>query len=210
MSSIVPASSTIRFTLTAGQAIAVFSKGAYKVTQIGPYVNAPNAPTELADRPADSLQYQSSAFTNGAIIDVDAYGGLDAFVEQGTDASVKEGRAQQGINPASTALNATGALTSAMILGQRVTSTTAAAVVGTLPTGAVLAAASSWGIGEYIDWSVTNTGANTFTVDPASGHTTVGGNGAVIVVPTLTSASLRTTQVSAGVFVTQSLARAIS
>jgi hypothetical protein len=210
MSNIVPAFSTRQFTLTAAQAIAAWSQGAFKVTQINGFVNAPSSANELVDRTAGSLQYQSAAFASGAVIEVDAYGGLPVYVEQGTAASVKESRAQGGINEASTALNATGALTAAMILGQRVTSTSAAATDMTLPTGAVLAAASTWGVGEYIDWSVTNTGPSLVQLLAADSHTIVGGAGAAIAVPTLTSVSLRTTQVSAGVFVTQTIARAIS
>ena len=95
-------------------------------------------------------------------------------------------------------LNATGALTAAMILSGIVTSTTAAAVAGTLPTGAVLDAASEFAIGDSFDWSVIATGANAFTVTAAAtGHTVVG----TAAVATVTSGAWRTRKTAAETFV---------
>jgi hypothetical protein len=80
-----------------------------------------------------------------------------------------------------------------------VTSTTAAAVTGTLPTGAVLDASSSFQIGDSFDWKVINTGAtNAFTVAAATGHTIVGS----ATVALSTSARFRTAKTAAATFVT--------
>lgn len=99
------------------------------------------------------------------------------------------------------AVNVTGAISAAAIFGGLVTSTTAAAVAGTLPTGAVMDAASNLAIGDSFDWSVIATGANAFTVTAAASHTIVG----TAVVATVTSGLFRTRKTAAGTFITYRL-----
>jgi hypothetical protein len=84
------------------------------------------------------------------------------------------------------ALNTSGTVTAALINGGIVTSTTAAAVTGTLDTGTAMDAAfTSLVVGMSIEWSVVNTGTNNFTVAAAaSGHTVVGNM--VVYVPSAT------------------------
>lgn len=73
------------------------------------------------------------------------------------------------------ALNSTGTLTAALILGGIVTSSTAAAVTATLDTGAVMEAATDLSVNGSFDWSAINTGgSNAFTVTASTGHTIVG------------------------------------
>lgn len=89
------------------------------------------------------------------------------------------------------ALNATGTLTAALMLGGIVTSTTAAGVTATLDTGtlmetALLAAFPSLAVSDYFEFSVIATGANGFTIATATGWTD-GGN-AFVAVATGTSA----------------------
>jgi hypothetical protein len=130
----------------------------------------------------------------------------------GVNATVLSGGQRDvGVQPDPTALNADGALTAALILGGIVTSTTAAAVAGTLPTGTVMDAATTLAVNDYIDWAIINTGPNAFTVtSPGASHTVVAGNGAVFVVPTLTAAMARTRKTAANTFITYSIARAVS
>ena len=79
---------------------------------------------------------------------------------------------------------------------------TYAVIAGTLPTGAVLDAASEFAVGDSFDWSVIATGANAFTVTAAAtGHTVVG-TGAVA---TVTSAIWRTRKTAADTFVSYRL-----
>jgi hypothetical protein len=79
------------------------------------------------------------------------------------------------VQPAPGTQDATGTLTAAQLLGGIITSSTAAAVSGTLPTGTLLDAAAGLEIGEAIEWVVINTGAtNAFTIIAATGHTIVG------------------------------------
>jgi uncharacterized protein YaiE (UPF0345 family) len=214
MSNIVPASSSIRFTLTPGQALACYSQGAFKVSQVSGFTNFPPQVVELVDRPANGLVFTSAAFANGAVVEVDAYGGLPCFCEQGTAPVVKQGQYQNGTNIASTAVPADTTLTVTQMLNGRITCTTAAATAMTLPTGTLLLAATSWLPGEYFEWTITNTGANGASLVAGADHTIVGGAGAAIAIPTLTSVTVRTTLVSiagvVGTFVTQTSARAVS
>jgi hypothetical protein len=202
---------TNKITVPASSQIAVWSEGAFRVYQVGRYTNfpTPDPGTLLTDAAANSAEYVS-AFSAAADVQIDPSRGQNVYYEVGTAPRVK--RAWQ-VNPRQTtpvALNASGAITSAAILGRLVTSTTAAAVAADLPTGTVLAAASNWALLEAVDWVIVNTGPNTFTVTAATDHTVVGGAGAAFVVPTLTSCFARTVQVTAGVFVTYAAARPIS
>lgn len=100
------------------------------------------------------------------------------------------------------ALNATGALTTALLLGGIVTSTTGAAVVATLDTGTVTGAAlPDLPIGGSIEWSAINTGGNAFTVTAATDHTIVGAGA----VAAGTSGRFRTRRTAATTFVTYRL-----
>lgn len=94
--------------------------------------------------------------------------------------------------------NATGTLTAAQLLGRLITSTTAAAVAGTVPTGTLLDAAADLQIGEAFDWTVINTGAaNAFTVTAGAGHTLVGN----AVVALSSSGTFRSRKTAANTFV---------
>lgn len=114
---------------------------------------------------------------------LDANKGVSGFRSTGT------------LNPtgqaAANALNATGTQTAAMMLGGIITSTSAAAVVATLDTGtlldtAYLAAFPGGAANDYIEWSVVNTGSNSYTQATAGGWTD-GGN-LFVAVATATSA----------------------
>ena len=143
----------------------------------------------------DNSTYVSAAFTNATSVTIQA-GASGATYAVGTDPVISDtGKFQ--LQGAPGVLNATGALTSAMILAGIVTSTSAAAVVATLPTGTVLDAASEFAIGDSFDWSVINTGPDTFTVTAATDHTVVG----VAAVATVTSVAWRTRKTAANVFV---------
>jgi hypothetical protein len=73
------------------------------------------------------------------------------------------------------AVDATATLTAAQLLAGVITSTTAAAVNGTLPTGTLLDAADSLAIDDAFEWVVINTGAaNAFTILAGATHTIVG------------------------------------
>jgi hypothetical protein len=106
------------------------------------------------------------------------------------------------IQGAPVAVDVTGAVSAAAIMGGLVTSSTAAAVAGTIPTGTVMDAASTFGVGDSFNWSVINTGPNTFTVTAASGHTIVG----AAAVATATTGNFRTRKTAANTFISYRIA----
>lgn len=99
--------------------------------------------------------------------------------------------------PAPAAVNATATLTVANLQTRIITSTTAAAVTGTLPTGTLMDDLYGGSTDMGYDWSVINTGANAFTVAAGTGHTVVGN----MVVAAGTSASFRTRRTAANTWI---------
>jgi hypothetical protein len=191
---VIFAQGTATVTVPAGEKIAVQAYSPASVFQEVGYPNFPESQDLLTV--VENTTYVSAAFTNATSVTIQA-GASGATYAVGTDPVVSDdGKFQLQGTPG--VLNATGALTAAMILSGIVTSTTAAAVAGTLPTGAVLDAASEFAIGDSFDWSVIATGANAFTVTAAAtGHTIVG----TAAVATVTSGAWRTRKTAAETFV---------
>jgi len=178
--------------------VAIYSEGVATLSQVSGYPNVPSTTAQIAT--VQGGRYTSSAFSAAATVIIEA-GASPVYYDVGTAATVllPSQKAYQG-DP--NALNATGALTAPMIMGGIVTSTTAAAVAGTIPTGAVMDAAVSMDIGDAVDWSVITTGANALTVTAASGHTVVGN----MVVAAGKAGRFRTRKTAASTFITYSLA----
>ena len=185
-------------TVPATESIAVYTAGEAKVYQSLGYPNFPPSLDYLGTVTAGQTVF--GAYASGATIIVEAGAApVEYSVGVGPSNNYPIQMKMQG-DPG--VLNATGALTAAMMLAGLVTSTTAAAVAGTVPTGTVMDAAVDFAINESFDWSLINTGGNTFTVTAASGHTVVG----VAAVATVTSAHFRTRKTAANTFVTYRLA----
>lgn len=198
MRNLIPVQGSVTVTLAANEKIAVYSGAPVQIYQQVGYPNHPNTNSLVATTVAD-VQYISSAFASGATLILNA-GALQAYYEIGTDPQVQIlYDAPKQLTPG--VLNATGTLTAAMILSGITTSSTAAAVAGTLDTGTVLEAASDFAIGDSFDWSVINTGPNTFTVTASTDHTIVG----AAAVATATSGWFRTRKTAAHTFVTYRL-----
>lgn len=181
----------------ASSVISVQSKGSVSVYQQVSAANHPSGWTLLGTTTNTETQYSITTASN---VRIDA-GAQEVLYAAGTAAVILERR---GLRTQDTpgVLNATGALTAAMMASGIVTSTTAAAVAGTVPTGTVLDAAFlDMQIGESFDWSVIATGANAFTVTAATGHTLVG----VAVVATVTSGLFRTRKTAAATYITYRL-----
>lgn len=199
MPSIVYSNGTTKVTIPAAESIAVatFGQSSASVYLQAGYPNHPNTLSLLGV--VDNEQTVFGPYASGATIVIEA--GADAvFYEVGT-APVVQSLISSQYQGTPTALNATGAVTAAAILGGIVTSTTAAAVAGTVPTGTVLDAASQFAIGDSVDWSVIATGANAFTVTADTDHTLVGN----AVVASATSGRFRTRKTAANTFVTYRL-----
>lgn len=184
------------FTVAASDKIATYGKGAYTITKT---VGYPNVPDTTASVFSGSGANTTAAFTVATEI-VIATGDQGLWYETGTAPAVIE-RANFQASPGT--LNATGTLTATLILGNIVTSTTAAAVVATLDTGAAMDIAIDLDVGDSFDWTAINTGAsNAFTVTASTGHTIVGA-GAVAL---STSGRFRTRRTAADTYITYRLA----
>lgn len=187
-----------RVTLQAAESIAVFSRAEAVVSRILGYPNHPETVSVLGTVIRGETVF--GPYATGAVIQIEA-GAAGAEYVTGLAPTVYKGGA---VTPQGTpgVLNATGALTAAMMFSGIVTSTTAAAVAGTVPTGTVMDQSDeSLQIGDAFDWSVIATGANAFTVTAAAGHTLVG----TAVVATLTSGRFRTHKTAAATYVTYRL-----
>lgn len=176
MSSKVYPSGSVEVTLAASDKLALYSKGIAKVYQKVSYPNQPDSWDLFKSLAADE-DYQSSAVSAATTFRIEA-GASEVLYNYGAAAVIPELRSFG--RGSAVALNATGALTAAMIVAGLVTSTTAAAVTGTSPTGAVMDAAIRLNVGEFLDFSVVNTGAaNAFTVAAGASGVTIVGNAVV-------------------------------
>jgi len=189
----------VTVSVPASAKVAVHSEGPVSIKKQVGYPNIPSSIDSVAE--VESGFYTSAAFSAATTVILEAgYAPVD--YEVGTDAVVKAAVGSHVYQGAPVALNATGALTAAAILSGIVTSTTAAAVAATIPTGAVMDLASTFEIGDSFDWSVITTGANALTVTAAaSGHTVVGN----MVVAAGKAGRFRTRKTAADTFVTYSL-----
>jgi hypothetical protein len=194
MSTIVFSQGDATITVPAGGSIAVAS---YAEAQAFEIVGFPNFPeqSDLLGVFENNEITVFGPFAGGATIQIQA-GATEVLYNVGVAPTIPEltgGR----LDVTATAVNVTGAVSAAAILGGIVTSTTAAAVAGTVPTGTVMAAAVELAVGEGVEWSVINTGPDTFTVTAAADHTVTGDDE----VATATSGRFLTVQTAAGVFV---------
>ncbi len=180
-------------TVPAGEKIAVQAYSPASVFQEVGFPNFPDSQDLLST--VSNTTFVSSAFTNATSVTIQA-GASGALYAVGTEPTISSsGKYQTQGTPG--VLNATGSLTAAMMLSGIVTSTPAAGVAGTVPTGTVLDAASEFAVDDSFDWSVINTGPNTFTVTASTDHTLVG----FTAVATVTSAVWRTRKTAANTFV---------
>lgn len=198
MSLIIYNQGTATVLVPAGGSVAVYSRDGVTVRQLTVTPNQPPSFGVLGFA-LPSVSTTFGPFTNATTLELNGNAG-ESYYSIGVSPYISDIQAAQ-FQPTPVALNATGALTAAAILSGIVTSTTAAAVAGTLPTGAVMDAASTLAINDSFDWSVINTGGNTFTVTAAANHTIVG----VAAVVTVTSGLFRTVKTAAATFVTYRL-----
>lgn len=186
-------------TLSANESIAVQTQGICQVFKQATYPNLPATVSQIGT--VNNTETVYGPYTSGAVIILEA-GAADVAYETGISPVVLAQRTAQTQGTPGV-LNATGALTSAMMLAGITTSTTAAAVAGTVPTGTQLDLdIEGMQIGQSFDWTVITTGANAFTVTAASGHTLVGN----MVVAAGKAGMFRTRKTAVATYVTYSLA----
>jgi len=200
MSSLLLTQGTVTVSVPANESLAVFCQGSCVVSRLVGFPNYPAQQTVLGT--VNNGQTVFGPYTSGADIVIDASGGVQVLYEVGVSPQVQQQRLLAPVQVAPGTLNATGTLTAVLCLGNIVTSTSAAAVVATLDTGAVVELASQFAVNDSFDWAVINTGPNTFTVTAAaSGHTVVGAGA----VTTGTSGQFRTRKSATDTFVTYRL-----
>lgn len=185
-------------TLAANEKLAVYSAGTAQIQQLLSFPNYPNAIANVSS--VTNGQLVTAAYASGATLIINA-GAAPVNYEIGSAPQVQNLYSNK-VQPTPASLDATGTLTAAQILTGIVTSSTAAAVSGTLPTGALIEAASDFAADDSFDWAVINTGPNTFTILVGTNHTIVGG----AAVATATSGRFRTRKVSDSTFVTYRIA----
>lgn len=194
----------VTVTIPSGGALAVWSPDSCKVYRLGTYPQFPDRLALVAQTVAGQ-QYVTGTYSTGAILVIEA-GADEALYEIGTAPIVQNPLMINGNMPTAGApavVNTTATLTAANLFAQLITSTTAAAVTGTLPTGTLLDAASFFIPGDFFEWVVVNTGgANAFTVAAGATHTVVGN----MVVALSTSGRFRTVKTAANTFVTYRVA----
>lgn len=186
--------SAVGIVALANESIIINTNDQAQVYQLGNYPNQPPVRSLLGTVVNGTTTF--GPFTNGASLEV-VGGAGETYFSVGASPFIAEIRASQ-FQGAPVAVNVTGAVSFAAISGGIVTSTTAAAVAGTIPTGTVMDAASDLAVGDSFDWSVVNTGPNTFTVTAATGHTIEG----AAAVATATSGLFRTRKTAAATYVT--------
>lgn len=191
MSNIVYTQGRKEVVIPATESIAIWTRDTAQVYETPTYPQVPPATSRLAT--ITDTETVLGAYASGKTVTIEA-GNDIVLYEVGAAPRVKEFKTQG--DPV--AVNVTGAVSATAIMGGIVTSTTAAAVAGTVPTGTVMDASSEWAIGEYVDWAVIATGANAFTVTAATGHTLVG----TAVVATATTGLFRTRKTAANTFIT--------
>lgn len=156
-------------TVPASSKIAVWSAGVSQVYTTAQFANYPPAVPTLAFNATGN--YLSSAFSQPTTVTVVA-GGAPLYYAVGTGPVILE---QPNYQPTVGTLNATGTLTAALMLGQLVTSSTAAAVTGTTDTAALIDAATPLAVNDDFEFTIVNTGgANAFTLAGGTGVTLVG------------------------------------
>ena len=198
MSTLIYNQGTATVTVPATGSVTVWTRDSATIRQL---VVTPNQPPSfgILGYARNGVPATFGPFTVATQIEINGSAG-DTFFSYGISPAIGEILASQ-YQATPVALNATGAITAAAIFGGILTSTTGAAVAGTVPTGAVMEAATNLAVGDSFDWSVINTGGNTFTVTAATGHTLVG----VAAVVTVTSALFRTVKTAASTFITYRL-----
>lgn len=198
MSQLIYNQGTAVVTVPAGGSLTVVTRDTATIRQL---VVTPNQPPSYGTigTALNNVPLTLGPFTVATQVEISGSAG-DTFFSYGVSPAIGEILASQ-FQADPVAVNVTGPVSAAAIFGGIVTSTTAAGVTGTVPTGAVMDAASNLAVGDSFDWSVISTGANTFTVTPAANHTLVG-SGAVA---TTTSGLFRTRKTAAGTFITYRL-----
>lgn len=193
---------TVDLLIPAGGKIAVFTDGKAQISQVAGASQARLTQGIVIGTATRGTPYLSAVFAAATTVRVNSLAEGPVFFNYGVGIGGTQKGSDGIFQPVPGTLNATGALTTALIQGRIVTSTTGAAVTATLDTGTVTDATGVYAIGDSWDWTAINTGgANAFTVTASAGHT-VTGSGTVAL---SSSGTFRTTKLAANSFTTYRL-----
>jgi hypothetical protein len=187
--------------IPANESIAVYCQGTAQVSRKTNFPNYPEQVTLIGT--VINGQTVFGPYTSGAVIIVEASGGVTTFYEVGTAPQVQQGRLISGVqaDPANIADGGAMVHTPGGMLGGLVTATPTAGRNIQLPTGAAMDLASNFAINDFFDWSVITLAAFALTTTAgASGHTLVG-SGATAATSG-SPARFRTRKTAADTFVT--------
>ena len=198
---VFPNGNSGEITIPANESIAVACQGTAQVYRKLGFPNYPDQVSLIGT--VINGQTVFGSYTSGAIIIVEASGGVTAFYEVGTAPQVQQGRLISGsqADPANIADGGSMVYTPGGMLGGLVTATPTAGRNIQLPTGAAMDLASTFAINDFFDWSVITLAAFALTTTAgASGHTLVG-SGATAATSG-SPARFRTRKTAADTFVT--------
>ncbi len=191
---IYPYGSAQGVVVPAASSISINTKDQAQIFQVNTSVNQPPVPSLLGT--VNNTTATFGPFTNATTVNIIGGAGNTLYAIGGAP-TIIETRAYQ-LQTSPTAVNTTAAITISGTLGGIITSTTAAAVTATLQSGTTMEGVTQLAVGDSYDWSVINTGPNTFTLAAATAHTIVGATA----VATLTSAVFRTVKTALNTFIT--------
>lgn len=198
MSQIIAPNGSLKVTVPAGEKIAIATRGRANYALQTAQDKVLESANPVATVTVENEEEVTAAVTAGGTALIQNSGPFDVYVEVGAAPLSKDFRRETGRCGETIALNATGTITTAMVLAGAISSTSAAAVVATVETGTVMDTASEWEIGEGFSWGVINSGPSLLTVTAAATHTLVG----LGTVATTTAAQFRTVKTAANTFVT--------
>lgn len=174
---IIYSGGTAKVTIPSGESIAVYTSGKSLVYREIGYPNVPSTKSLLAE--LSNAHQVFGSYSSGATIIIEA-GDAGALYEVGTSPLVQEKYGRTfGLKNAPSAMTTTATMTVAQLMNGLITGTHTAGATQTytLPTGALLDAASEFATGEGFEWVLINlsaAAADTVTIAAGTGHTVVG------------------------------------
>ena len=205
MSNIISPQGLATITVPANESVAVFSQGSAQVSRVTNFPNYPAVTTLLGT--VTNGQTVFGPYASGAVIQIEATGGIQTLWEVGTAPSVQQQRlnSQVQVTPIVIADGASMAFAAGDLLSGIVTATPTTNRNIQLPTGAAMDLVSEFAINDSIDWTLITLAAFALTVTQGTtGHTIVGA--AATAGTSGATARFRTRKTAADTFVTYRIA----
>lgn len=175
MSNIIAPQGLATITVPANESVAVFSQGSAQVSRVTNFPNYPAVTTLLGT--VINGQTVFGPYASGAVIQVEATGGIQTLWEIGTSPSVQQQRlnSQVQVTPIVIADGGSMAFAAGDLLSGIVTATPTTGRSIQLPTGAAMDLVSEFAVNDSIDWTLITLAAFALTVTQGTtGHTIVG------------------------------------